>query len=86
MEGIDLNPQEILAKAKENGVSSWQLRKIRKLFGIEGEARKPVSPQKKGAIFRDFKTGLYNLEELAARHGVTASTVSVILTKRLKRK
>lgn len=93
MEGIDLDPQEILAKAKEilakakeNGASSWQIHKIREKFGLVGKPRKPVSPQKKGAIFRDFKTGLYNLEELAARHGVSAPTVSLILTKRLKRK
>lgn len=75
-----------MAKAKENGASPWQLRKIREKFGMVGKARPRISPQKKGAIYRDFKTGLYNLEELAERHGVNASSVSGILTKRLKRK
>jgi len=75
-----------MAKAKENGASKWQIHKIREKFGMVGKARQRISPQRKGAIYRDFKTGLYNLEELAERHGVDPSSVSVILTKRLKRK
>lgn len=40
---------------------------------------------KKGKIYADFKTGLYGLAEIGRRHGVSESTVSIYITKRLKR-
>lgn len=40
---------------------------------------------KKGKIYADFKTGLYSLAEIGRRHEVSESTVSIYITKRLKR-